>query len=102
MLADQLASIALGFLFGAVISLAIFVSALVTQRFVQIGTIQDVLLRLGVFAAISLAAAELLGTFFSALVRSHLVAFWLSFVVGFLLPPWLVHLLLQGKSKNVG
>jgi hypothetical protein len=96
-------SAAMGFAFGVVVALAIFVAELVVRRLVRVGTLVDVVLRLSVFATIVLGASEFIGASFGPLVRAHALGFWCSFAVGFLLPPWLLHVhLRRAERKNAG
>jgi uncharacterized membrane protein YqhA len=97
---EQLISVVLGFAFGLVVAFAIFVADLAVRRLVHIGTLLDVMLRLGVVAVIVLGASELIGSLFGPLLRAHAVTLWSSFVVGFLMPPWLVHLHLRRVERK--
>jgi hypothetical protein len=97
--AAQLASIAMGFAVGLVFALA----NLAARRFVRASALLDAVVRLSVFGVIVLGTAELVGSFFAALVRQNALGFWSSFVVGFVLVPWLVHLHLRRiERKNAG
>jgi hypothetical protein len=101
--AAQLASIAMGFAVGLVFALAILAGDLAARRFVRASALLDAVVRLSVFGVIVLGTAELVGSFFAALVRQNALGFWSSFVVGFVLVPWLVHLHLRRiERKNAG
>jgi hypothetical protein len=97
---DQLFPAVLGFVLGLAIALAIFVSDLAVRRLIRVGSLLDIALRLAVFAAIVLGAANLIGSFFGPLVRAHALGFWCSCVVGFIAPPWLAHIYLDRAERN--
>jgi len=101
--AEQLLSMALGLAFGLVAALAIFLAELAVRHFVRSSALLDVVVRLSVFGVILLGAAELIGSFFAQVVREHALVVWSSFAVGFVLPPWLLHLhLRRSERKNAG
>ena len=100
---DQILPVALGFALGVVVAIAIFVADVAVRRLVHIGSLLDVALRLGVFAALVLGASTLIGSLFGPLLREHALGFWCSWVVGFIAPPWLAHLYFtRYRRKNAG
>jgi hypothetical protein len=103
MFTEQFLPIAMGFVFGVIVALAVFVAELAVRRWIPVGSLFDVVLRLCIFAAIVIGVSEFIGALFGPLVRTHTLGFWGSFVIGFILPPWLVRLhLRRAERKNVG
>jgi hypothetical protein len=79
--------VAVGLFLGCWIAIAILLSHLIAARFMEGGTLSDVVVRLFVFGALSILGSELVGQFFGPNVRAEAAWFWGAFVIGFFSVP---------------
>lgn len=91
---------ALGFCFGGVVALAIFVANLVAARFAKGSSLLDIVIRLGSFGVLILLSAEAVGFLFGTEVRQNAPWFWGAFAVGLIVVPSVFAIRARRRSQR--
>jgi hypothetical protein len=97
---STLAMAAFGFGFGAFVALSIFLANLVALKFSQGNALLDLLVRLGTFGVLVIAAGEVIGSFFGPQVRQQAPWFWGGFAFGLVAVPSLMALYVRRRDSR--
>ena len=94
--------VALGVLLGVLFALAILVANMAAVWLVRDSLFLDALVRLGVFGAITVALATVVGAYLGPSIRAAALWFWLAFFLGFAGTPFVFALMGRHRGQSAG